>query len=181
MIRTCLYFYKEEGIRMKELNQIKQDDFKTLVFKVGQEEYGIHIGQVVSIERMQNITPYPNRPPHVLGVTSIRNIVTPVVDIRAALTGQSLKPTDAAQIIIVQVDEKTIGLVVDAATDVLDISTTTIQYPAISETKDVTYLKGIAKLDNRLFILLDIEKLLEDTTNLDELKEIKDSLINWNE
>jgi purine-binding chemotaxis protein CheW len=162
-------------------NQINLEDFKALIFKVGQEEYGIHIGQVVSIERMQTITPYPNRPPHVIGVTSIRNVVTPIVDIRAALTGKSLTPTDAAQIIIVQVNEKTIGLVVDAAMDVLDIASTTIQAPTSLEVRDVNYLLGISKLDNRLFILLDIEKLLEDTTSLDELKEIKDALIDWQE
>ncbi|MCL6571015.1 MAG: chemotaxis protein CheW [Bacillus sp. (in: Bacteria)] len=156
-------------------NQGKFQDLKNLIFKVGQEEYGIHISQVVSIERMQTITPYPNRSPHVLGVTSIRNIVMPVVDLSAALTGESLKATDATRIIIVQTLEQVIGLVVDAATDVLDIAQDTIQHPNLLETKDVSYLLGISKLDHRLLILLDIEKLLEDTTNLDELKEIKKS------
>jgi purine-binding chemotaxis protein CheW len=159
---------------MKE--QMKFQDIKTLIFKVGQEEYGVSISQVVSIERMQDITPYPNRPAHVLGVTTIRNVVMPVVDLRAALTGESLKPSDAARIIIVQVYDNEIGLVVDAATDVLDIVPDTIQHPNLLEAKDASYLKGISKLDHRLVILLDIEKLLEDTTNLDELKEIKDAL-----
>ncbi|MDR7235681.1 chemotaxis protein CheW [Neobacillus drentensis] len=156
------------------MDQNKFQEFKALIFKVGNEEYGVHIKQVVSIERMQAITPYPNRPPHVLGVTTVRDVVTPVVDVRTALTGESLKPTDDMRIIIVQVYEKEIGLVVDAATDVLDIAPDTIQYPNLLEVKDVSYLKGISKLDQRLIILLDIEKLLEDTTNLDELKEIKD-------
>jgi purine-binding chemotaxis protein CheW len=157
-------------------NQDKNQDLKMLIFKVGQEEYGVHISQVVSIERMQDITPYPNRPAHVLGVTSIRNVVTPVVDLREALTGESLKTSDEARIIIVQVYDKEIGLVVDAATDVLDIDPDTIQHPNLLEEKDFSYLKGISKLDHRLLILLDIEKLLEDTTNLDELKEIKNAL-----
>jgi purine-binding chemotaxis protein CheW len=151
-------------------------DFKVLIFKIGQEEYGVHINQVVSIERMQAITPYPNRPPHVLGVTTVRDIVTPVVDLRAALTGQSLEATDVTRMIIVQVYDKEIGLVVDAATDVMDITPESIQYPKLFEAKNVSYLKGISKLDNRLIILLDIEKLLEDTTNLDELKDIKNEL-----
>jgi purine-binding chemotaxis protein CheW len=151
-------------------------DFKVLIFKIGQEEYGVHINQVVSIERMQAITPYPNRPPHVLGVTTVREIVTPVVDLRAALTGQSLEASDVTRMIIVQVYDKEIGLVVDAATDVMDITPESIQYPKLFEAKNVSYLKGISKLDNRLIILLDIEKLLEDTTNLDELKDIKNKL-----
>jgi purine-binding chemotaxis protein CheW len=156
-------------------NQDKVQDLKTLIFKVSQEEYGVHISQVVSIERMQSITPYPNRPPHVLGVTSIRNVALPVVDLRAALTGESITPTVATRIIIVQTYEQAIGLVVDAATDVLDIPPDTIQHPNLLETKDVSYLKGVSKLDHRLLILLDIEKLLKDTTNLDELKEIRNT------
>ncbi|MFK9090552.1 chemotaxis protein CheW [Bacillus salipaludis] len=157
-------------------NQIELEGFKALIFKVGEEEYGVHITQVVSIERMQAITPYPNRPPHVLGVTTIREVVTPIVDVRTALTGESLKPTDDMRIIVVQTSDHAIGLVVDAATDVLDIAKDTIQHSNLIEEKEVSYLLGISKLGNRLIILLDIEKLLEDTTNLDELKEIKNTL-----
>lgn len=152
------------------------EELKTLIFKVGNEEYGVHISQVVSIERMQSITPYPNRPPHVLGVTTIRNVVTPVVDLRAALTGVHTTPDDSTRIIIVQARDREIGIVVDAATDVLDIPKDTIQHPNLLETKQASYLKGISKLEERLLILLDIEELLEDTTNLDELKDLKDSL-----
>lgn len=151
-------------------------DFKALIFKVGHEEYGVHINQVVSIERMQTITPYPNRPPYVLGVTNVRDIVTPVIDLRAALTGQSLGTTDGTRMIIVQVLDKEIGLLVDAATDVIDITPESIQHPKLFEAKNVSFLKGVSKLESRLIILLDIEKLLEDTTNLDELKEIKNKL-----
>lgn len=171
---SCSFFIKEKGDRMK--GQFKLEDFKALIFKVGEEEYGINIKQVVSIERMQTITPYPNRPPHVLGVTTIREVVTPVVDVRTALTGESLKPTDNMRIIVVQTTDNAIGLVVDAATDVLDISQDTIQQSNLIEEKDVAYLLGISKQSDRLLILLDIEELLKDTTNLDELKEIKNEL-----
>ncbi len=148
---------------------------KTLVFKVAKEEYGVQINQVVSIERMQEITPYPNRPRHVLGVTTIRNIVTPVVDLRTALTGIDVDLTDTARMIIVQADGKEIALVVDAATDVMDIDAATIQQPRLMETENISYLKGVSYHNDRLIILLDIERLLEDMTNLDELKEIKEA------
>lgn len=157
-------------------NQTTVQELKLLIFKVGDEHYGIQINQVISIERMQNITPYPNRPPYVLGVTTVREEVIPVVDLRAALTGEANHHEDSSRIIIVQVYESAVGLLVDAATDVLDIETSTIQQPNLLETREVTYLKGIAKLEERLLILLDIEKLLEDTTNLDDLKEIKNCL-----
>ncbi|MFD0824992.1 chemotaxis protein CheW [Neobacillus sp. M.A.Huq-85] len=153
---------------------MEQHDVKSLIFKVGHEEYGVQISQVISIEQMQAITPFPNRPPHVLGVTTIRNVVTPVVDLRSALMGKTLS-TDDARLVVVQVSNKAIGLVVDAATDVLDIAPDTIQHPTLMESRNVSYLKGVSMQDERLIILLDIEKLLEDTSNLDELKEIKDS------
>lgn len=157
-------------------NQITLQDFKALVFKVGQEEYGVHINQVISIERMQEITPYPNRPMHVLGVTTIRDIVTPVVDLRTAILGETQQLVEDSRIIIFQVHDRNVGLVVDAATDVLDIASNSIQYPNLLEMKEVSYIKGISKLEQRLIILLDIEILLEDTTNLDELKELKNSI-----
>ncbi len=152
------------------------EDDKVLVFKVGQEEYGIHINQVVSIERMQEINSYPNRPPHVLGVMTVRDVVIPVIDMRTALTEEAFSPTETARTIVIQVTDHEIGLVVDAATDVITIPANTIQHPNLLAEKDISYLKGIAKLDERLIILLDIEKLLETTTNLDELKEIKNKL-----
>ncbi|MDF2557327.1 MAG: CheW protein [Bacillales bacterium] len=158
------------------LDQKVIKDYKALIFKIAQEEYGIDITQVVSIERMQAITSYPNRPAHVLGVTTIREIVTPVIDLRSALTGLSFNNTDDTRMIIVQVKDKEIGLIVDDATDVTDISLDTIQYPKLFEAKNVSYLNGISKLDDRVIILLDIEKLLEDITNLDELKDLKNKL-----
>jgi purine-binding chemotaxis protein CheW len=163
--------------------QIKFHESKVLIFKLGQIEYGVPISQVVSIERMQaiSITPYPNRPPHVLGVTSIRSRVTPIVDIRAALTGEALQQTDITRIIIVKVYDKEIGLVVDAATDVLELPPESIDYSNLLETKDVSYLSGVSKLENRLVILLDIEKLMDDTTNLDELKQMVESFIHSKE
>jgi purine-binding chemotaxis protein CheW len=151
-------------------------DVKVLVFQLGQEEYGIEISQVVSIERMLEIKTYPNRPAHVLGVMTVRDVIIPVVDMRAALAEDAFIQTDTSRIIVVQVANQEIGLVVDAATDVLDIPANTVQFPKLMAEKDISYLKGVSKLDDRLIILLDIEKLLESTTNLDELKEIKNVL-----
>lgn len=158
------------------IDQKIMQDFKVLIFKIAQEEYGIDINQVVSIERMQVIIPYPNRPAYVLGVTTIREKVTPVVDLRSALTGHSFETSDDTRMIIAQVNDNEIGLIVDNATDVLDINVESIQYPKLFEAKNVSYLKGISKLDNRIIVLLDIEKMLEDMTNLDELKDIKNKL-----
>ncbi|NYE06738.1 purine-binding chemotaxis protein CheW [Bacillus niacini] len=156
---------------------MKAEDCKSLVFRVGSEEYSIHITQVVSIERMQEITSFPNRPPHVVGFTSVRHMVIPVIDMRAALIGNNKGADETSRIIIVMVKDQEIGLIVDAATDVIDILPESIQQPDLMlQAKETSYLKGVSKLESRIIILLDIEKLLENTTNLDELKKIKDSL-----
>jgi purine-binding chemotaxis protein CheW len=149
---------------------------KVLIFKIVQEEYGIDINQVVSIERMQEIIPYPNRPLYVLGVTKVREIVIPVFDLRSALTGQSFETTNDTRMIIVQVKDNEIGLLVDDATDVMDIDLETIQHPKLFEAKEVSYLKGISKLENRIIILLDIEEFLEDMMNFDGLEDIRNEL-----
>ncbi|NRD79373.1 purine-binding chemotaxis protein CheW [Bacillus sp. BRMEA1] len=145
------------------------NDLKALIFNIGQEEYGVNIHQVVSIERLLPITPYPNRKAHVLGVVTVREIVTPVIDLRSALKGQTFETMDSSRIIIVQVNGKEIGLLVDATTDVMDLSSESIQHPQLMQANNISYIKGISKVSERLIILLDIEKLLEDTTNLDEL------------
>ena len=149
---------------------------KTLVFKVGIEEYGVPISQVVSIERMQEINPYPNRPAHVLGVTTIRERITPVVDMRSALNGEPFEPKDSARIIVVLARDSEVGLVVDAATDVIEMDLALVQQPHLLERKKADYLKGMADMDGRLIILIDAENMLEDTANLDDLKDIKDQL-----
>jgi purine-binding chemotaxis protein CheW len=149
---------------------------KMIIAKVCNDEYGISINQVVSIERMPTITPYPNRSPYVLGVTTVRDIVTPIVDLSSALKGEQMVQTDETRVIIVQAFDSYFGLVVDAATDILDIPSESIQRPNLLEARNVSYLKGISETNERLLVLLDIEKLLEDTTNLDELREIIQSL-----
>ena len=149
---------------------------KTLVLKVGVEEYGVPISQVVSIERMQEINPYPNRPAHVLGVTTIRGKITPVVDMKSALNGMLLEPKDSARLIVVTAGDMEVGLAADAATDVIEIDLASIQQPHLLESKKAGYLKGMADIGGRLIILMDAEELLEDTANLDDLKDVKDQL-----
>ncbi|MHC0038170.1 chemotaxis protein CheW [Pseudoneobacillus sp. C159] len=151
-------------------------DLQAIIFKAGNDEFAVNILQVVSIERMQAITPYPNRSPYVLGVTTVRDTVTPVVDMSSALIGEPVQPTEDTRLIIVQAFDSSFGLVVDSATDIINIEGHSIQQPQLLETNQVSYLKGIANIGERLLVLLDIEKLLEDTTNLDELREIIQSM-----
>lgn len=149
------------------------EDFKSVVFRVGNEEFGLPIQQVLSIERMQSITAVPKMPKYVVGVINLRGIVTPIVDLRKALLEREAQEKDTTRIIVVNVDDNPIGLVVDAATDVLDIPPDSIQQLNLSRDYHAAYLLGIAKLNARLLILIDINNLLQNITTLDELKKVK--------
>jgi purine-binding chemotaxis protein CheW len=146
--------------------------FKAVIFRMGAEEFGLHIDQVLSIERMQPITAVPKMSEHVKGVINLRGVVTPIVDFRKALLQREVQENESTRIIIVSIDGNPIGLVVDAATDVIDIPSDSIQKPTLVEDHEVPFLLGIAKLHDRILILIDINNLLQDITSIDELKKL---------
>ncbi|MBE4906936.1 purine-binding chemotaxis protein CheW [Bacillus luteolus] len=147
-----------------------QNMLKVVVFKIGNEEYGLSIDQVVSIERMQQITTVPKTPDYVRGITTIRGLVTPVVDLRKVMNVDT-HDSEYSRLIIVKIEEQSIGLVVDSATDVLDIPSETIQQPNLS-TSDTDYLLGVSKLNNRLILLVHTEFLLKNLSSIQEIKEL---------
>lgn len=149
------------------------ESFKSVVFRIGGEEFGLPIQQVLSIERIQSITAVPRMPKYVIGVIDMRGIVTPIIDLRKALLDREVQEKDTTRIIVVNVQDNPIGLVVDAATDVLDIPPDSIQPPNVSGDQTESYLMGIAKLDTRLLILINIDNLLQNIATLDELKHVK--------
>src|ERR1700730_15445994 len=92
-----------------------------IVFRLKDEEYGVDVKQVRSIERMQTITRVPKTPHFVKGVINSRGIVTPIIDLRERFGLEAGSLHDDARMIIVVVGEMEVGLIVDSANDVLDI------------------------------------------------------------
>ncbi|MEQ6375347.1 chemotaxis protein CheW [Bacillaceae bacterium S4-13-58] len=145
-------------------------DLKVIVFRLKDEEYGVPVQQVGSIERMQHITRVPNTPEFVKGVINLRGVVTPILDLRKRFGIENVDYTESTRIIIVYVDDIEVGLIVDAANDVIDIPTDAIEpAPEVVGTIDDDYIHGVAKLDKRLLVLLD----LKNTLSHGEVKEIK--------
>ncbi|CCQ97926.1 purine-binding chemotaxis protein [[Clostridium] ultunense Esp] len=136
-------------------------EIKAIVFRLQNEEYGVDVQQVRSIERLEHITRVPNAPDFVKGVINLRGVVTPVIDLRKRF-GLPLTPyTDQTRIIIVRIDEIEVGLIVDAANDVIDIPEEMIEAPPeIVGGIGAEYLRGVAKIGTRLLILLNLEKVL---------------------
>jgi len=137
------------------------EEIKVIVFRLNDEEYGVEVSQVRSIEKMQNITRVPRTPEFVKGVINLRGVVTPIVNLKTRFNLGEEQYTDATRIIIVAVEDMEVGLIVDAANDVIDIPVNTIeQPPAVVGGIKATYLRGVAKLNDRLLIMLNLDKVL---------------------
>lgn len=145
---------------------------KVVIFRVGNEEFGINIGQVLSIEKIQSITKLPNMPSYVRGAIDLRGSVVPIIDLRKLLINSTSKDTKETRFIVINKDERKIGFVVDAALDVLDIPLNKIQQVTINvDKKDEFY--NIAKINERLLILMDTNQLLTNKEIINSLNEIR--------
>lgn len=155
------------------MNRVEQEtieEVKVIIFRLKDEEYGVDVNQVKSIERMERITRVPNTPPFVKGVINLRGVVIPIIDLRNRFGIELLEYNDSTRIVIVNVDDVEVGLIVDAANDVIDIPINAIEPPPkVVGGVESKYLRGVAKLSNRLLILLNLDKVL----NPDEVKELE--------
>ena len=96
-------------------------DIKLIVFQLSGKEYGIPVYLVHGIERVQHITRVPGTAPFVKGVINLRGVVTPIIDLRKRFEMEEAEYTDSTRVIIVSVEDIEVGLIVDAANDVIDI------------------------------------------------------------
>ncbi|GAK38487.1 chemotaxis protein CheW [Paenibacillus urinalis] len=138
------------------------EDIKVIVFKLGEEEYGIEVDQVQTIERMMPITRVPKTYSFVKGVVNLRGVVIPIIDLRGRFSLPETEYTDHTRIIMVTVQEMQVGFIVDSANDVLDIHSGDIENPpeVIGGVK-AKYLRGVAKLgEDRLLIMLNLVEVL---------------------
>lgn len=140
-----------------------------VVFELADEQYGLDITTVESIIKMQPITKMPHAPSFLEGITNLRGVVVPVMDLRRRF-GLESKPADRdTRIVVANMNDTQIGIVVDAVSQVLRIQDEAIEPPpSLSTTIDSSFISGIAKLDDQLVILLDHEKILstEEQTKL---------------
>lgn len=137
---------------------------KYVVFKLENEEYGIDILRVKEIKEMLRITRVPKAPSFVRGVVNLRGEVIPVIDLRKKFNLQQRTDSESTRIVIVAVDEITIGLIIDTSSEVLEIDKDFIEEPPASIASiDHAYIYGIGKVGERLIILLDVSKIINTT------------------
>ena len=141
---------------------------KYLSFSVGVEEYGIPIRKVIEILSMMDITHIPHTPEFVKGVINLRGRIIPVLDLRLKFGLEALPYNERTCIIVVDVDTtkgKTLmSVAVDFVSEVIDVSSDEIsEAPDFGSTVNTDYILGIAKIQNKIKILLSIEKVIGDS------------------
>ncbi|MGB2842061.1 MAG: chemotaxis protein CheW [Halobacteriota archaeon] len=136
-----------------------------VVFKLGGEDFGVDIMQVREIIRKGDMTAVPNAPEYVKGVINLRGQITTIIDLRrklGLLEKESGEDEQQERVIVVEVDKNTVGMAVDAVTEVTYLSESDIdEVPAlVKENIGTEYLRGVGKLPNRLLILIDLKRVL---------------------
>lgn len=139
----------------------QSNERQLVVFDLADEAYGVNIETVREIIRLQPVTVVPDTPDFVEGVINLRGAVNPVVDLRKRFNLPVSEETEDTRIVVVDIAGENIGVIVDGVTEVLRINEDAIEpTSAVITTEDSYYIEGIAKLGDRLLILLDLEKVL---------------------
>src|SRR5690554_287243 len=151
------------------------EELKVIVFTLGKESYGVEVEKVRTIERMGKLTRVPKTPPFVKGVINLRGIVVPVIDLRGRFGLEETEFTVNTRNIIVNVEDIEVGLIVDSASDVIDIDSDSIEDPPeIVGGIRAKYLQGVAKMsDDTLLIMLNLKEVLnkQEIIQLEEIDE----------
>jgi len=153
-------------------NLVMEEDFaeeedtqkgKFLTFHLAREDYGIEIRHVTEIIGIQKITEVPDMPDFVRGVINLRGKVIPIMDVRTRFRLPEREYDDRTCIVVVNIEEKSVGLVVDEVNEVADIPEEQIEPPPnIQRGRASRYIQGMGKIEDEVKILLDINRLLYD-------------------
>lgn len=141
---------------------VQGEQLQLVSFSVGDELFAVDILRVQEINRMMALTKVPQSPKGVEGVINLRGRIIPVLDLREQFGFAKSERTEHTRIIVVEVRSQTIGFVVDSVYEVMRIQSNIIEpNPQFGVSIDSSYVKGVAKLDNQLLILVELDKLLD--------------------
>lgn len=136
------------------------DSMQLVSFKLGEETYGIEITKIREIILMGQITQVPETPHYIKGLINLRSTVIPVIDLRARFGLAEGEMTDESRIMVLNVGSRTIGIIVDAVSEVLRVSRDQISdAPPTVASLGNEYMTGLVRLEEQLLILLDVDKL----------------------
>lgn len=146
----------------EKLSNVKSDELQLVSFNIGSEEFGVEILKVQEINRMVEITKVPQAPHYVEGVINLRGKVIPIIDLRKRFSLDVKEYDKSTRIVVVDINGSIMGMIVDAVSEVLRLPSSTIEPPPeIVTGLNAEYIKGVAKLEDRLLIFLDLSKVID--------------------
>lgn len=158
----------------KQLNNTDETLEQIITFNVGKEDYGVGIQIVKEVIRQREITRLPKAPAFVKGVINLRGDVIPVIDLREKFGLEEEEFTDKTRVIVVEVDRKSIGMIVDSVSHVVRLSRGQIEPPPpLVGGVSGEFIRGVGKLGERLIVLLNISRILtiEEKIELQKMEE----------
>ncbi|RCX15536.1 purine-binding chemotaxis protein CheW [Anaerobacterium chartisolvens] len=138
-----------------------------VVFKLGQDEYGVDIQKVTTIEQVKPIARVPRTPDYIKGVLNLRGDIIPIMDLRKRFNLPVEPDTEDTRIIIIKIEEISIGIIVDSVAEVMNLTEADIENVTNFTTEfSLDYIMGVGKADGRIVTLLNMEKLIKLEDNL---------------
>jgi purine-binding chemotaxis protein CheW len=139
-----------------------EKEIQIVGFRIGRETFGLPISMVREIVRVPEITSVPNAPDYIEGVINLRGRIIPVVDLRKRFREKVIETTKRNRIVVVELENRSIGLIVNSASEVLKILPSDIEPPnTLFQEGELNYITGVGKFRGRLVMLLDMTKILK--------------------
>lgn len=144
-----------------ELSGASSSELQLVTFNLGKEEFAVPILQIQEINRLVEITRVPKSPDFVEGVINLRGKVIPIIDLRKRFSLPQAELGKYSRVVVINMDGRMVGLIVDSVSEVLRLSEEAVEpAPPIVAGIDSEYIKGLGKIEGRLLILLDLNKIL---------------------
>src|ERR1700689_2471164 len=148
-------------------------ELQVVGFRIGRETFGVPISLVREIVRVPEITPVPNAPEYIEGVINLRGRIIPVVDLRKRFGQEATALSKKSRVVVVELNGRAVGLIVNSASEVLRLPPSEIEKPhTVFQEGELDYITGVGKLQGRLVILLDLNRILQraELRRLDEFE-----------
>jgi purine-binding chemotaxis protein CheW len=144
---------------------------KAVVVQVGMEDYAIPIQNVISIEKVESITPIPHLPDYVKGIVEVRGDLIPVIDFENVLYNRSLLVSEISRLIVLKTDEISLAILVNDAKEIVDIPPEKLKQVGLLAYSKTSYFSVVANLDHRLITLIDSSALVNSLEGISEIKD----------
>jgi purine-binding chemotaxis protein CheW len=151
-------------------------DLQIVGLRIGRETFGLPISMVREVVRVPEITAVPNAPDHIEGVINLRGRIIPILDLRKRFGEKDLEPNKKNRVVVVELEARAIGLIVNSASEVLRIPPSDIEPPHnIFQEGELNFITGVGKLKGRLIMMLDLNRILQ-SGELRRIEEVTKSL-----